>query len=168
MEAGTDAGAREETDGRVAIQALLGAYADVVNRRSWSELRSLFLPEARIELTTLKKQPLVLTGPEALGRFIAGFVERLDFFQFVLLNARIELGPDEHAALGRHFICEYRWEKADGRFDQVFGVYRDRYRRLDGRWLFEQRFFDPLLSSGSDGRITGFPTRFAPFLTSDE
>lgn len=168
MEAGTHAHARDETACRVAIQALLAAYTDVVNRRSWSELRSLFLPDARIELTTLKQGPLVLTGPEALGRFVAGFVERLDFFQFVLLNARIEPGPDADSALGRHFICEYRWEKVDGRFDQVFGVYRDRYRRVDGRWLFAQRLFDPLLSAGSDGRITGFPTRFAPFLASDE
>ncbi|MBK7949529.1 MAG: nuclear transport factor 2 family protein [Deltaproteobacteria bacterium] len=157
----------EETVCRVAIQALLGAYADDINRRSFGGLSALFLPDARIELTTLKQQPLVLTGPEALGRFIAEFVERLDFFQFVLLNSRLELRLDADAALGRHFICEYRWEKAGKPFTRVFGVYRDRYRRIDGRWWFAERVFDPLLSAGSDDHVVGFPTRFEPFLSSD-
>lgn len=157
----------EETVCRVAIQALQGAYADSINRRSFRELSALFLPDARIELTTLRQQPLVLTGPEALGRFIGEFAERLDFFQFVVLNSRLELRLDEEAALGRHFICEYRWEQAANRFTQVFGVYRDRYRRIDGRWWFEHRAFDPLVSAGSDDRVVGFPTRFQPFLSSD-
>ncbi|MBY0399667.1 nuclear transport factor 2 family protein [Myxococcota bacterium] len=166
--AGRDESALEETVARVAIQALLGAYTDSINRRSWSELGALFLPDARIELKTLKQQPLELIGPEALGRFIADFVARLDFFQFVLLNSRLELRLEEGVALGRNFICEYRFEKAEGRFVQVFGVYRDHYRRIDGRWLFERRAFDPLVSAGSDGRIVDFPVRFEAFLASDD
>ena len=157
----------EETVCRVAIQTLLGAYADSINRRSWSELEALFLPDARIELETLKQQPLELRGPEALGRFIADFVERLDFFQFVLLNARLELRLDEGAALGRHFICEYRWARAEGRLTQVFGVYRDRYRRIDGRWWFEHRAFRPLLSAAGDDRVVAFPMQVGAFLASD-
>lgn len=157
----------EETGARVAIEALLGAYADVVNRRSFRELSELFLPGAPIELTTLRKEPLVLTGPEALGRFIADFVAGLEFFQFVPLSSRLELRLEEDAALGRHFICEYRWQKAEERFTQVFGVYRDRYRRVDGRWWYAHRSFDPLLSAGSGDRIVGYGTRFEPFLSSD-
>lgn len=167
----TRAGLVEETVSRVAIQALQGDYADSINRRSWRELSALFLPDARIELTTLRQQPLVLTGPEALGRFIADFVERLDFFQFVVLSSRLELRLDEDAALGRHFISEYRWEKPEGRFTRVFGVYRDRYRRIDGRWWFAERVFAPLLSTLSseiDDRVVGFPVSLEPFLSSDE
>ena len=75
----------------------------------------------------------------AFGRFLDDVTKRFDFFQFVLLNARLELEPGGDAARGRLFICEYRWEKAAGRWTQVFGVYRDRYRRIDGRWWFDTR-----------------------------
>lgn len=157
----------EETVSRAAIQDLLGAYADSVNRRKWGELSELFLVDAKIELTTLQERPLELTGPAALGRFIGEVTERFDFFQFVLLNSRLELRLADESALGRHFICEYRWEKAAGRWTQVFGVYRDRYRRIDGRWWFEHRLFAPLVSAGSDGLVVGFPGRMEPFLASD-
>lgn len=162
-----DEQALEETVSRVAIQDLLGAYADSVNRRKWGELSALFLADAKIELTTLQERPIELTGPVALGRFIGEVTERFDFFQFVLLNSRLELRLEADSALGRHFICEYRWEKAAGKWTQVFGVYRDRYRRIDARWWFEHRAFDPLVSAGSDGLVVGFPGRMEPFLASD-
>lgn len=157
----------EETVSQLAIQRLLGAYADTVNCRRWGELSALFLAEAKIELATLQRRPLELTGPAALGRFIAEVTERFDFFQFVLLNARIELRLEDDSARGRLFVCEYRWEKAAGKWAQVFGVYRDRYRRIDGRWWFEQRAFDPLVSAGGDGVVVDFQTGFAAFLASD-
>lgn len=161
----------DELIARTAIQALLDAYVDVLNRRSWGELSALFLPDARIELQTLKRQPLVLIGPEALGRFVADFVARLAFFQFVPLSSRLELRLDEEAALGRHFISEVRWDEAAGRFTRVFGIYRDRYRRIDGRWWFANRAFEPLLSTsaaGSDAQVVGFPVEHARFLASDD
>ncbi|MFO0689358.1 MAG: nuclear transport factor 2 family protein [Myxococcota bacterium] len=161
----------DETIARTAIQALLDAYVDVVNRRQWGELSALFLPDARIELATLNRGPLVLVGPEALGRFIGDFVARLAFFQFVPLSSRLELRLDEDGALGRHFISEYRWDEAGDRFTRVFGVYRDRYRRIDGRWLFAHRAFEPLLSTsaaGSDLGVVGYPIEPTRFLASDD
>jgi hypothetical protein len=157
----------DETRCQLALQQLLAAYTDVVNRRQWSELESLFLPEAKIELGTLQRTPLELVGPVALGRFVREVTQRFDFFQFVVLNARLELMLAEHAARGRLFVCEYRWEKAVARWTQVFGVYCDRYRWIDGRWWFEQRIFDPLVSAGSDGDVVDFQKDFAAFLSSD-
>lgn len=157
----------DETSSQLALQGLLAAYTDVVNRRRWNELESLFLPEAKIELGTLQRTPLELVGPVALGRFIHEVTQRFDFFQFVVLNARLELALAEHAARGRLFVCEYRWEKAAARWTQVFGVYCDRYRRIDGRWWFEQRVFDPLVSAGSDGAVVDFQKGLAAFLSSD-
>ena len=164
---GSDEKTIEETVSQLAIQRLLTAYADSVNRRKWGELSELFLDDAKIELTTLQRRPLELTGPVALGRFIAEVIERFDFFQFVFLNSRLEVGLERESARGRHFICEYRWEKTAGKWTQVFGVYRDHYRRIDGRWWFEHRAFDPLVSTGSDNLVVEFPARFEAFLSSD-
>ncbi|MEZ4333978.1 MAG: nuclear transport factor 2 family protein [Myxococcota bacterium] len=143
----------EELASHLALQRLLAAYADSVNRHAWSELSELFLADARIELVPLKRPPIELTGPEALGRFIAGAIERFDFFEFVFLNARLALHLEEDAARGRHFMCEYRRERATTNWTQVFGIYHDRYRRIDGRWYFEHRRFDPLASQGSDNVV---------------
>lgn len=157
----------DEIGSELAIRALLAAYTDVVNRRQWTELESLFLPEAKIELGTLQRTPLELVGPVALGRFIGEVTARFDFFQFVVSNVRLELRLAEGAALGRLFVCEYRWEKVAARWTQVFGVYCDRYRRVDGRWWFAQRVFEPLVSAGSDGDVVDFQKGFAKFLVSD-
>lgn len=162
-----DRDALDQAIDQLAIQRLLAEYADLVNCRQWPGLARLFLADAPIELMTLGRGPLELRGPEALGRFIGEVVERFDFFQFVQLNARLELRPGEDTALGRIFVCEFRWEKAAGRWAQVFGVYHDTYRRVEGRWWFARRTFAPLVSAGSEGAIADFQSPLPPFLAGD-
>jgi len=144
-----------------AIARLLAAYADTMNRRAWRELGELFLPDARIELTPLARPPLVLAGPDALGRFIADATARFDFFQFVQLNARIELHAEPQSAGGRIYLCEHRRERASAGWTQVFGVYHDRYRQVDGRWWFAERVFHPLASQGSENVVFEVPASLA-------
>jgi SnoaL-like domain len=149
----------EQTASHYAIQRLLATYADAVNRHAFKEFPALFLENARIELTPLNRPPIVLSGPEALGRFIEGAIARFDFFEFVLLNSRIELGQATKTARGRNFICEYRRERETGKWTQVFGVYHDRYLCTDGGWWFEQRSFDPLATAGADDVVFPVPAR---------
>jgi hypothetical protein len=165
---GIDEKTLEETVSYVAIQRLLAAYADAVNRRAWGEFSTLFLEDARIDVTPSQRKALQLEGPEALGRFIGDAIEGFEFFQFVFLNSRIELRLDEGAARGRNFMCELRQERASGRWTQVFGVYHDHYRRIDGRWWFEHRAFDPLVATGRDNLVFDFPERFASLLSAAE
>jgi hypothetical protein len=135
-----------ETVDYVAIRRLQSAYADVVTRRAWSELAELFRPDARIEVDTRRDEILVFDGPGALGTFIAGAIERFGFFEFVILNTRIEIGVggDPDAAAGRMYMCELRTDAASGEWDNAFGVYHDGYRRHDGRWRFEHRTYHSL------------------------
>ncbi len=156
-----DQQAIEEMAGHLGIQRLLAAFADAMNRRAWHELSALFLADAKIELTPWKRPPIVVTGPEALGRFIHEATERFGYFQFVLLNSRIELALDTDSAQGRNFICEYRRDKASGDWTQVFGVYHDRFRRIAGRWWFAHRTFHPLASNGSDNVLFDVPPSLA-------
>ena len=162
---GIDEKTDQQTAAYIAIQRLLAAYADAMNRRAWGELSELFLADAKIDLIPLQRPALELAGPEVLGRFIAEAIERFEFFQFVLLNSRLEIPLDGDSALGRNFICEYRKEKTSKKWAQVFGVYHDRYRRIDGRWWFEYRAFSPLASTGSDDLVFDFPAQFDALLS---
>jgi hypothetical protein len=148
------ADALQETIDYVAITRLQSAYADVVNRRTWAEFAELFLPDAPVRIDTVTNPVVDLSGPGALGEFIGGAIARFEFFEFVILNARIDIGAG--AAHGRVFMCELRQEAESGRFTRAFGVYHDDYRRVDGRWWFAARRYQSLARSGR-GEVFPFP-----------
>ena len=147
-----------ETDDYVALRRLQSAYADVVTRRAWPELLELFLPDALVEVDTRHDEVLRFERPEALGDFIGDSLERFDFFEFVVLNTRIELpvNGDGDRADGRVYMCELRTDRDTGRWNNAFGVYHDRYRRLDGRWWFEHRRYHTLGRTGAERDLDVF------------
>ena len=149
----------EETVACIAIQRLLAAYADAVNRRAWSEFTDLFQDDAVVEITPSKSQALVVEGPGALGDFIGEAIEGFEFFQLVFLNSHFEIQAPEGTATGRNFMVEMRQDRASGRWTRVFGVYHDRYRRVDARWRFEHRAFHALAATaGRDNHVFEFPS----------
>lgn len=154
----TDDELRDLVD-RAAVLDLQARYADVVTRRAWDELTGLFLPDATIHIDTVTRDPFTVTGPGELGRFIGGAVDRFDFFEFVILNSLVELrdGGDPDAAAARVFMCEQRRVAADGGWSTAYGLYRDRYRRVDGRWWFADRSYRSLARTGEDGGAFPFP-----------
>jgi hypothetical protein len=154
--------ARQETIDYVAITRLQAAYADVVNRRVWAELRDLFLPGAPVRVDTVTNAAIDLTGPDEVGVFIGRAIERFEFFEFVILNTRVELSyeGDDDAAFARVFMCELRQDAGNGRSSQAFGVYHDRYRRVDGRWWFARRDYQSLSRTGRN-EVFDFPQEFA-------
>jgi hypothetical protein len=151
--AGLDPTSTAEAVHYVAIRRLQDAYADVVTRRAWSELDDLFVPDAVIELDTRVGDVIDIAGPHALGEFIADAIERFTFFEFVVLNTRIEIGRGSRAgtADARLYMCELRVEGDTGRWNNAFGVYHDRYRLRDTRWWFEQRRYHSLARPSVDG-----------------
>jgi hypothetical protein len=155
-----DSKADQTTIDYVAIRRLQDAYADVVTRRAWPELDELFLPDAVVEVDTRTNEPLRFEGPGALGSFIGGAIERFDFFEFVILNARVAIAPDGDAdsAAARVYMCELRTDRESGQWINAFGVYHDRYRRRDGRWWFEHRQYHSLGRDAEDGtgRVEAF------------
>ena len=151
-----------ETVDYIAIRRLQSAYADVVSRRAWPELGELFLADARVEVDTRTAEPLVFEGPEALGTFIEGAIERFGFFEFVVLNTRIEvgIGGDPDLAHGRMYMCELRTEVDSGEWNNAFGAYHDRYRRDADTWRFEHRRYHSLARTSTGPHLAetfGFP-----------
>lgn len=137
-----------ETVDYVAITRLQAAYADIVNRRAWSELTGVFRSGAPVRIDTVTRPVITLEGPEAVGTFIGEAIARFEFFEFVILNAVVDLAGD--AATGRIFMCELRQDRDSGRFTRAFGRYDDTYVRHEGRWWFAARDYRSLARSGRD------------------
>ena len=139
-----------ETDDRVALQDLLSTYADVINRRAFEELDELFVPDCEIVIDTRRGAPLTIVGGAALGTFVQTAIERFDFFEFVILSARLWVeGGDE--ARGRLYMCEVRHDRSTREPSQAFGVYQDRFRRVSDRWRFAARQYHSLARTAADG-----------------
>ena len=129
----------------VAVRALIAAYADVVNRREWSELESLFVVDAPITIDLRDRGPIEIAGPIALGEFIGGAIERFAFFEFVALNVRVGLQPsgDADRATVRTYMCELRQDH-DGEFSRAFGIYQDDVVRTQSGWRFARRSYQSI------------------------
>lgn len=139
------------------IRRLQDAYADAVSRRQWPELADLFLADMVLELD-LREQTIRLTGPDEIGEFIARSVSQFEFFQFVILGTRVQLRSrgDLDAAAGRMYMTELR-QTPTGHWSQIYGVYHDRYSRVDGRWWFGHRTYHSLARNNIPAAIYDFP-----------
>ena len=129
----------------VAIRALIAAYADIVNRREWSELDGLFVPAAPITVDLRDRPPMEIIGPAALGAFIGAAIERFAFFEFVALNVLVQLRVDtdsDRAAI-RTYMCELRQDHTGG-FSRAFGLYQDEVVRTSGGWRFARRSYQSI------------------------
>ncbi len=148
----------EQTNDYIAIRRLQDAYADVVSRRAFDELHDLFLPAAPV-MIELPGGTREVVGPGDFGRYVDKRIADLEFFQFVILNAVVDLvvDGDPDRARARIHMCELRQERADGRSSVLYGLYRDDYARLDGRWWFAHRRFSPLAVTQRDLDVFDYP-----------
>jgi len=147
-----------ETDDVVALWRLQSGYADVVTRRAWPELRDLFQPETTVHIDTVTAPLRTIVGPDDFGAFVAGAIERYDYFAFVILNRVVDLdGPDPDTASGRIFMCEIRHDAASDRWHNAYGLYQDRYTRLDDRWWFAERRYRSMARTGPEPAVFGLP-----------
>jgi hypothetical protein len=59
MDQRPDARLEAETIDYIALRRLQNRYADVVTRRAWPELATLFLPDAKVVIDRRNVEPLV-------------------------------------------------------------------------------------------------------------
>jgi len=156
--------ASSETDDVVALWRLQSRYADVVTRRAWSEMGELFRPDTAVHIDTVTAPARTTTGPDEFAAFVAGSLERFDHFAFVILNTVLDVavGGDPDAAEGRIFMCEIRHETALDKWHNAYGVYSDRYRRIDGRWWFAGRRYRSMARTGPESVVLGVPAGLGP------
>jgi hypothetical protein len=148
--------ASEDTGDAVALWRLQAAYADIVSRRAWSELDTVFRADTTVEIDTVSGPVRTCVGAEEFTAFVGPAVERFDHFQFVILNTVVDVdGPD--SAHGRIFMCEVRHEIEINNWTTAYGIYQDRYRRVDGRWWFASRRYRSMARTGPQAGIFGLP-----------
>ena len=96
--------------------------------------------------------PLRFVGPGPFGAFVAKAIAGFAFFEFVVLNACIELrhDGDPDAATARMYMCELRQGVEDGHFTIAYGLYQDRYARTDAGWRFAERHYASMARSSAD------------------
>jgi hypothetical protein len=134
-----------ETDDYVAITRLQSAYADCVTRRAWAELDGLFRPDATL-VASAGDDATTVEGPGAIGALIDAAVKHLDVIFFTNLNTTIELAADgdDSQARGRTYIRELHYARKQTVAKEIYGVYLDRYVRVDRRWWFAARAWHAL------------------------
>jgi hypothetical protein len=142
----------------VQIRALLAAYSDVVNRRAWPELDSLFAADATITLDVRAGPTRELAGAGALHEFLDEALRRFAFFMIVTLNTRVVRSPEGHAdvASARTYICEIRQDH-DGEHTRAFGLYQDTFRRTGEEWRFARRRYQSIARGPASGTLDVLP-----------
>jgi SnoaL-like domain len=144
----------------VALNRLHSAYSDTCTRQVWSELPNVLLPDATVTIDLQNQGSMVFIGPSELGEFIGKSLQQFEFFQFVVLNSHFMLRTDGNVdrATGRMWMSELRQFASNGRWSQIYGLYRDEYRRVDGRWMISARRYQSLARPNRDIEIFPIPT----------
>ena len=142
----------------LSITRLQNAYADVITRRAWPELVELFVPGAPVHVDMVNSPTIEIVGPEQLGQFIGGAVERFDFFELVILSVVVDV-RSETEAVGRFYMQELRQDAATGGWSDAYGVYHDEYRHDGERWRFAERSYQSLARTGRH-EVFPFPPAF--------
>ncbi len=149
-----------DTIDTVALGRLHAAYADTCSRQVWSELHDHFVPEATVVVDLQNLGSRTFTGPDELGDFIGASLAQFEFFQFVVLNSHFMLRTDgdPDRATGRMWMSELRQFASNGRWSVIHGLYRDEYRRVDGRWWFANRRYQSLARTARDVEVFAVPS----------
>jgi len=91
----------------------------------------------------------VYEGREAIRAFFAGASQHFTFALHYILGHQIDIAPATNEASGSWYILEPA--TVDGRAVWIAATYNDRYRKVDGQWLFSRvnaniAFFTPFES----------------------
>jgi len=115
------------------IRQLVARYAVATDRRDLDALVGLFVPDVRVGRDA-SGEPVV--GRDALRENLAGQLAALGVTILNVGTHQIDLdGPDD--ATG-HVYCKAEVQDGDRWIHQAIR-YDDRYRRVDGEWLFVRR-----------------------------
>ena len=104
--------------------------------RDYDRLASLFTPDGALRMPDI---PVELAGREQIRAWGARVPEVLDYLVQTTHPGVIQVDGD--AASGRAYMQELGRAR-DGRSEQNFAIYHDRYRRTADGWRFTERVYE--------------------------
>lgn len=147
MSANTLGADQKISSGRSDIADLVHRYSYNVRTGNAGECESLFTKDATYEVRELAPTANAATrgvrrysGREAIGAFLAGVSKSGVRLCPLIHNLIIEIDGD--AATSSCVMESRTWPTGH----ESIGEYEDRFRCIDGRWLFESRIFTKFLS----------------------
>jgi ketosteroid isomerase-like protein len=121
---------------RVEIEALRGEFTDAAMMRDYDRAASLFTPDGALRMPNI---PAELVGQDEIRAWGGRVPELVDFLVQTTHPGTIQLDGD--TASGRAYMQELGHAR-DGRSEQNFAIYHDRYRRTGDGWKFTERVYE--------------------------
>jgi ketosteroid isomerase-like protein len=121
---------------RVEIEALRGEYTDAAMMRDYDRIAVLFTPDGALRMPNI---PAELEGQDQIRAWGARVPEFVEFLVQTTHAGVIRL--DGNTATGRAYMQEVGRAR-DGRSEQNFAIYHDRYLRTPGGWRFTERVYE--------------------------
>lgn len=121
-----------ELEARERLRELRHAYAAHLDGREWEAWVELFAEDATCEFAGWG----TVSGRDELLSFARDVVADTFVYSAHVLHQPI-LHVDGDVATGRWYVEVYD-ARTDGTAGWRQGTYRDRYRRVDGTWLFDE------------------------------
>jgi len=132
----------------LAIRRLVAVYADAVNRRDGPLWASTWAEDGVWDLMGNE-----ITGKDVVVDMWNKAMNGFDFVVQLVYQGTLEI--DGASATGRWYLAEHLRPQGSqsGRFN--IGTYADKYRRVDGNWLFTRRTYNILYNDEGEGDMSG-------------
>ncbi len=139
----------------LAIRALVAAYADAVNRRSSEDWAACWAPDGVWDLGAGR----TVEGRDAAVALWTTLMAGFPFVVQIVHSGTVSVEPEGGAAAARWYLSEVFHRPDDGTSTLTYGVYHDRYVRLDEGWRFARRRYDTLLRAPlpEGAQVSPFP-----------
>jgi hypothetical protein len=121
---------------QIAIRNLHDSYVDAVFRRDPNDWGANWAVDGRWHLMGSPVE-----GREAIVTLWNGAMAGFTFVAFFCQPASIEV--DGNTAKGRAYTHEVL-EMPDGEIRRPVGLYEDRFVKVDGKWLYQERIYSML------------------------
>jgi uncharacterized protein (TIGR02246 family) len=149
-----------ESDARVAVEDLAGAYCDAVTRADPDDFAACWAEDSVWVIPGTGE----VRGRGAITEQFASTRSNYDLCVQELLSRRIQVNHDGTAARARWYVRELQ-HTADGTGGELLGAYDDESARgSDGVWRFTRRHFQLLYRGRVElpGRVYRLPPAWPP------